>query len=90
MSRAPSSEAAAARPAELDLVLRALRLPDVRHDLLAVTRSDARASCRVLDVKYSPGRSCTVLYSVGGHLVSGDVELDGADGRATAPVRPRR
>lgn len=89
MNRGAGSAPSGAREAELDLVLRALRVPDVRRDLLEVTQSDAGACCRVLDAKYSPGRACTVLYAVGEHLVSGEVELDRGGSRATAPVRLR-
>ena len=73
---------------ELERVLHALRVRDVRPQLLDATKADARAHCRVLDAKYSPGRSCIVLYAVGLRLVSGEVRLDDADpARAAVPLR---
>lgn len=72
---------------ELDLVLRALHVPNLRRRLLEVTQAGAAADCRVLDAKYSPGRACTVLYAVGGRLVSGEVQLDRAGTRGSVPVQ---
>lgn len=83
MSRGAGRSAPVRPAAELARVLRALCVGDVRPRLLDVTRADARSSCQVLDAKYSPGRSCTVLYGVGPQLVSGEVELRGPD----VPVR---
>ena len=64
----------------VDLVLRGGRM----GPLLAERLGLAPASSHVLDAKYEPGASCTVLHQLGSELITVRLSLDGddtADGR---------
>jgi hypothetical protein len=67
--------AAAPESTRLDCLLSAGAM---RPYLVALLRADdPGASCHVLDAKYVPGERCTVLYALGGRLVTGQLSLNG-------------
>lgn len=45
----------------------------------AVCPDDPGGACQVLDAKYRPGEGCTVMYALGGRLVTGELRLDGTE-----------